>query len=168
MEGFIREWVKYGLVIWYKANGDKWLQFPRFRQNQPKLRYDRETPSSIPPPEKGKLCGRTPDSCRGASGVEPGRVRIESPPIEDNISEVNIREENLSDKPENPEQAPSKKTKPDESNSPSGGNRSKPKDKQLAELAAHLKTEDPREYKKFLQQHPDIEDVENPEVPWPP
>jgi hypothetical protein len=53
MEQFIIEWAEAKLIYWYESNGDKWIQFPKFRENQSKLRYDREAPSAIPPPEKG-------------------------------------------------------------------------------------------------------------------
>ena len=53
MEQFIIEWAKAKLIYWYEYNGDKWIQFPKFRENQPNLRYEREAASSIPPSEKG-------------------------------------------------------------------------------------------------------------------
>lgn len=54
MERFIIEWAEARLIYWYESNGDRWIQFPKFRENQIGLRYEREAPSSIPPPEKGK------------------------------------------------------------------------------------------------------------------
>jgi hypothetical protein len=53
MEQFIIEWAEAKLIYWYESNGDKWIQFPKFRENQPGLRYEREAASCIPPPEKG-------------------------------------------------------------------------------------------------------------------
>ena len=166
MEGFIKEWVKCGLVIWYKANNDKWLQFPKFRQNQPKLRYERETPSTIPPPEKGKPCGRVPDKCRTNSGKKPDGVRRDSPPIEGNIREFNIREENLSETAQKPEQAP-KDQKPDGALSPTDSVGSKPRDKQLQALADHLRKTDKDAWNKFVDHHPEFLD-KTAEVAWPP
>jgi len=66
MEGFIKEWVHVGLVIWYEADGDKWLNFPGFPENQPGLRSDREPDSGIPLPE----------DCRMLAGKDPA----DSPP----------------------------------------------------------------------------------------
>ena len=34
MESYLREWADAGLVIWYEANGDKWIQFPAFANHQ--------------------------------------------------------------------------------------------------------------------------------------
>jgi len=163
MEGFIKEWAKCGLAIWYICNNDKWLQFPKFRQNQPKLRYERETPSTIPPPEKGKLCGPTPARCRSKAGVKPERVRRESRPIEGNIREFNIREENLNENIKNPEQAPFLKNPPAENSPPPDGNGSKSRNQQLHDIAVKLKAEDPPAYKELVRQHPELASPK-----WPP
>ncbi len=50
MAAFITEWRDKGLVVWYEAEGDRWLFFPRFRKHQPGLRYEQEAPSRIPSP----------------------------------------------------------------------------------------------------------------------
>ena len=50
MERYIGEWVQVGLVVWYEADGDRWLFFPGFEQNQSGLNKSREAPSRIPAP----------------------------------------------------------------------------------------------------------------------
>lgn len=52
MEGFIQEWHDAGLVIWYRANDDLFLQFPGFEKNQPGLNAEREAASTIPDAEE--------------------------------------------------------------------------------------------------------------------
>ena len=72
MEGYIREWASIGLVLWYEANDDLWLEFPAFDRNQPGLRKDREPVSCIPTPEDGTIiAGCLPDECRMNGGDEP-------------------------------------------------------------------------------------------------
>jgi hypothetical protein len=61
MRDYITEWVKEKLVVWYEVNGDLWLQFPKFRENQPGLKDERETDSGFPSPEKGKVVELAPD-----------------------------------------------------------------------------------------------------------
>lgn len=64
IERFVKEWVRQGLVIWYEADGDKWLHFPAFTENQPGLRKDREPDSGIPLPEDCRiLAGNMPEDC---------------------------------------------------------------------------------------------------------
>ena len=60
MEQFIIEWAEAKLIYWYESNGDKWIQFLKFRENQPNLRYEREATSSIPPPENSDLLSIIP------------------------------------------------------------------------------------------------------------
>ena len=89
MEVFITEWAQHGLVIWYEAEGDKWIQFPKFRQNQPNLRYERETESSIPPPEDGKIIrinsGKGPAILRQYSGKDSDcEESVDNSSIKDN------------------------------------------------------------------------------------
>jgi len=55
MESYIIEWHNSGMVIWYEADGDKWIVFPNFEKHQVGLRKDKEAPSVIPaPPENNK------------------------------------------------------------------------------------------------------------------
>ena len=62
IEGFIREWVAAGFVIWYVgSDGDRVLQFVNFEKHQIGLRKERETASDFD----------APDDCRIIAGVEP-------------------------------------------------------------------------------------------------
>jgi len=45
---------KVGLVEYYEADGDRWLEFLGFDKSQPGLRKDREPPSNAPDPSAGK------------------------------------------------------------------------------------------------------------------
>jgi len=52
MEAYIREWAAAGLVVWYEADGDLWISFPAFAENQRGLDRRKEPYSEIPaPPE---------------------------------------------------------------------------------------------------------------------
>jgi hypothetical protein len=76
IESFIREWAEKGLVIWYETDGDLYIQYPKFKENQLGLRYDREAESHIPPPQKGRiLVNISPEEIQSNSGVNP-----QSPP----------------------------------------------------------------------------------------
>ena len=46
---YIQEWHDAGLIQWYEADGDRWIEFPAFDKNQIGLRKDREPDSVIPP-----------------------------------------------------------------------------------------------------------------------
>ena len=48
IDGYLREWDKQGLIFWYEADGDMFIEFPNFEKNQPGLNKDREAPSTIP------------------------------------------------------------------------------------------------------------------------
>ena len=110
IEAYIWEWVENDLVIWYEAEGDKWLQFPKFGANQPNLRYEREAESTMPPPEEGKIID---PSLRSSSGANPDQVRsnsgkmLKNDSIVDNVgpedcrSNSGRREENLNLREEN-------------------------------------------------------------------
>lgn len=97
MEEIIREWSEFGLAVWYEAQGDKWIWFPKFDENQKGLRKDREAPSKIPPPT-----GQTPDQIRDT----PDDIRQLSGQTPDQIP-VKLREENVNRKEEkgNPQAA---------------------------------------------------------------
>jgi hypothetical protein len=62
-----------GLVTYYAADDDLWLEFPAFEDSQPNLRKDREAKSSIPAPSSGVVLGAmaTPEQCRSFAGVPP-------------------------------------------------------------------------------------------------
>ena len=94
METFIKEWTETDLVVWYEADDDLWIQFPKFHDNQPNLRTDRESPSVIPSPEEGieieirqfpeasesetPDSGGGPEQLRSNSGGTPEEVRSKS------------------------------------------------------------------------------------------
>lgn len=50
MAGYIQEWAGAGLVIWYEAEGDLWIAFPSFEDNQKGLDRRKEPASEIPEP----------------------------------------------------------------------------------------------------------------------
>lgn len=65
VEGFIREWVNAGFVIWYEGkDGDYVLQLVNFEKHQTGLRKDRETPSNFD----------SPDDCLIIAGVKPDEI----------------------------------------------------------------------------------------------
>ena len=51
MDGYIREWHEAGLIIWYEADDDLWIAFPKFDENQRGLDRRKEQESTIPAPE---------------------------------------------------------------------------------------------------------------------
>lgn len=92
MERYIREWAELGLITWYQADDDLWIEFPAFGRNQPGLRKDREPDSNIPAPEDGvMLSGSLPDNCRNDDGEVP----------EDSRNNARLREENRKEDNEN-------------------------------------------------------------------
>ena len=122
MEQFIIEWAKAKLIYWYECNGDKWIQFPKFRENQPNLRYNREAASCIPPPEKGvnllkkreeeqkykpkgKKSKDLPKKDNKNSGQTPEEVPL-------NLSEFNLKEFNGIPPPTSSPASSSQKNKP--------------------------------------------------------
>ena len=50
MAGYIQEWADAGLVVWYEAEGDLWIAFPSFEENQRGLDRRKEPASDIPAP----------------------------------------------------------------------------------------------------------------------
>jgi hypothetical protein len=72
MAAYIREWATLGLVVWYEASGDLWIEFPAFSRNQPGLRQDREPDSSIPSPVGCRIvAGSLPDSIQQDADKTP-------------------------------------------------------------------------------------------------
>jgi hypothetical protein len=61
MERYIKEWADIGLVTWYEANNDLWIEFQGFEKNQVGLRKDREQASDIPAPSLRTNAGVTPE-----------------------------------------------------------------------------------------------------------
>ena len=47
MAGYIQEWAKAGMVYWYEADDDMWIEFPNFHKHQ-KIQRNREAQSKIP------------------------------------------------------------------------------------------------------------------------
>jgi hypothetical protein len=67
-----------GLVVYYEAGGDLWLEFPAFKTSQPGLRAERETKSTIPPASEGRsIAGGTPAEVRRDAGDGPAEVEEE-------------------------------------------------------------------------------------------
>lgn len=80
---YLQEWHNAGLIVWYEANGDRFVWFPGFEKNQVGLRKDREAPSIIPAPS----CGITPEQLQSNSGVTPAEcntIEYKLNRIEDN------------------------------------------------------------------------------------
>jgi hypothetical protein len=68
MQGFINEWAIQGLVQLYEVQGDTYIYFPTFRENQPGLRSDKEPDSCLPSPEEGRqIDGKVPSKVRKSS-----------------------------------------------------------------------------------------------------
>jgi hypothetical protein len=63
VESFLQEWHDCGLVIWYRSNGDQWVQFPSFHKHQVGFDKRHEPESVIPSPpvdSDGTYIVRTP------------------------------------------------------------------------------------------------------------
>ena len=50
MASYIAEWAEQGLIVWYEAEGDRWIWFPSFEKNQRGLDRRKEGKSTIPAP----------------------------------------------------------------------------------------------------------------------
>ena len=93
METYIRQWADAGLVTWYEAEDDLWIEFPAFAKNQPGLRKDREPRSSLPAPSSGKIiAGCLPDVIQQNDGVDPENIPHK-------LTEVKLSEEKRSETP---------------------------------------------------------------------
>jgi len=86
VQNSIDEWAQAGLVHQYEAEGDTWLWFPKFVENQVGLRADREPDTGYPLPS-----GNLPDNIRQTSGNLPESI----PPnrTEGNRTEINQTED---------------------------------------------------------------------------
>jgi hypothetical protein len=64
------------MVVWYEVAGRKYLAFPKFDENQPGMRKDREPPSTIPSPDQGipVNAGKLPAQLRLTDGKPPAEV----------------------------------------------------------------------------------------------
>ena len=88
MTKYLQEWHEQGLVIWYEADGDKWIQFSGFKKNQ-YLRPDREPASEIPEPTTGSL----PDNCRSNDDTLTDEIPVklkEIKRIESNTADAKV------------------------------------------------------------------------------
>jgi hypothetical protein len=65
IEADLNELASVGLIVLYQVNGDRYLQFTQFDENQPGMRKDREAESQCPAP---------PEEVRIKSGVNPELV----------------------------------------------------------------------------------------------
>ena len=87
MAAYIAEWADAGLILWYEAEGDMWISFPAFAENQRGLDRRKEQASDIPAP------------IDAVPGTE--QVRTENVPsteeVRPNRSEVNVSELNRSE-----------------------------------------------------------------------
>ena len=85
VEGFIREWDDCGLINWYEAEGDLYIEFPNFSKHQVGLRSDKEPKSTIPPrPTKD---GKPTDIIRNDGDNVPAEVKLREVEVEDKESE---------------------------------------------------------------------------------
>ena len=57
------------LVVVYEVEGVAVLAFPKFREHQTGMKYEREAPSRLPP-KSGDISGLTPDQGRTSSGFK--------------------------------------------------------------------------------------------------
>ena len=70
---YLEDMVSVGLIVWYKANGDQFLQIPDFADKQPSLNPNKEAESTIPPPTPEQLqtySRPTPPKVKGSKGKE--------------------------------------------------------------------------------------------------
>lgn len=74
MRSFIEEWALNGLVEIYDVDGDWMLVFPKFRENQRNMHYDREPKSELPDPSTCELVH--PEDIRKSSGRHPAQVKL--------------------------------------------------------------------------------------------
>ncbi len=80
VERYLVAMAEVGLVDYYEADGDRWLNFRGFHGSQLGLRKDREAASTIPSPAKGKSLARsesafTAEDSQSNSVITPEQVR---------------------------------------------------------------------------------------------
>ena len=81
MTRYIQEWAAAGLVTWYRAEGDLWIEFPSFADNQRGMDRRKEQPSDIPEPS---------DS---VPSTYPARTEYVPDTAEENRTEQNRKED---------------------------------------------------------------------------
>tara|TARA_Y100000310_G_C20620568_1_gene783052 strand:+ start:244 stop:1101 length:858 start_codon:yes stop_codon:yes gene_type:complete len=74
VEGYIQEWADCGLVLWYEADDDRWLQFAGFGKNN-KVNKDREAASVAPDPGENPE-SPVSDEVQSNSGVDPDEIHV--------------------------------------------------------------------------------------------
>ena len=95
MKEYIEEWHESGLINWYEAKCELWIEFPGFKDEQVGLRYEKEAPSYIPDLKSGKILPRKPID---GEGTAKGRTEaVQAPPEKKGIEE-NRKEKNSGDK----------------------------------------------------------------------
>lgn len=68
---YLRVMDELGLVVWYVADGQEYLAFPGFARSQ-KINKDREAPSRVPSPDKGRrVCPRAAQEPQASLALEP-------------------------------------------------------------------------------------------------
>lgn len=92
MESYIAEWAEAGLVIWYKCNGDRWIQFPAFAKHQKGFDKRHEPDSAHPPPPD------SPDNVQNGCTDDVRTTPVQST-AEEKRSEVNRKEAASKDLP---------------------------------------------------------------------
>lgn len=95
MTTYIQEWHKAGLITWYESDGDHWIAFSKFAENQRGLDRRKEPESDIPcPPESVS----STELVRTEYVSDMGEVRTEYVPgtyqVPHKRTEGNRREEN--------------------------------------------------------------------------
>lgn len=83
MAGYIQEWAEAGLVTWYEAEGDMWIAFPSFEDNQRGLDRRKEPESDIPAPT-----GYAPSTYQVRTESVPSTVEQNRTEIQQNRTEV--------------------------------------------------------------------------------
>jgi hypothetical protein len=79
-----------GLVHYYEADGDRWLEFRGFKDSQPGLRPEKEAASRVPSPSAGTpisslSSGPTPELVRSNSRPTPLEVKEKRREVEEKI-----------------------------------------------------------------------------------
>ena len=54
---------RLGLIVWYEANGDHYVAYPKFSKNQKGLRVSREPESEFPAPTRRQTAAKLPPNC---------------------------------------------------------------------------------------------------------
>lgn len=64
-----------GLIVRYSVGDDHVIWFPKFRDHQQGMKYERERPSRFPPPELRRKSGGDPEEVRSSAGAGPDQLR---------------------------------------------------------------------------------------------